>query len=381
MNAHARIDAEPTTLAAEAFDLAAIEPLWRELERTGTGSPFQRYDWVRAFAQATGADTRILVLREGGRPVLLLPLALTRSRGFRIAAPIGGKHASFNLPLLAPGPVPGPDAVRAALKEAGGRLGLDAYAFMDMPLSWAGRPNPLAEGGRPSPSNGCVLTLDADPEACLGRPFSKESRKKMRARERKLAGIGPIRFGWARTPEEVETILAAFFVQKAARFAQLGIRDVFADEGIRAFVRAACTVGLAESRPAIDLYALFAGERIVAVNGAAADARRCSGMFNAFDIEPAVARSGPGELLFVQVIAEQCRRGLAEFDLGVGEAAYKSVLCDRIEPLVDVILPVSAAGRLYAFAAAHLLRAKRAIKGSGPAMRVARRLQAILPRS
>ena len=378
MNAHARI--APTAHAAEVFDLAAVEPLWRELEETGTGSPFQRYDWVDAFARATGTQARAFVLRAGDRPVLLLPLAIRRSRGLRVAAPIGGKHASFNLPLLAPGPAPDPVGIRTALREAGARLGLDAYAFTDMPLAWAGRPNPLAEGGRPSPSNGCVLTLESDPEACLKRIFSTEARKKMRSRERKLAEIGPVRFGWARTAEEVDTVLSAFFEQKATRFAQLGIPDAFADPGIRAFVRAACTVGLAEGRPAIDLYALWAGERLVAINGAAADRRRCSGMFNSFDVDPAVAKAGPGELLFVQVIAEQCRRGLAEFDLGVGEAVYKKAFCDRVEPLVDVILPVSAAGRLYAFAAAQLLQAKGAIKRHESAMRLARRLQALLPR-
>jgi len=85
-------------------------------------------------------------------------------------------------------------------------------------------------------------------------------------------------------------------------------------------------------------------------------------MFTAFDADPAIARASPGELLMLEVIRVQCRRGRRVFDLGVGEARYKNSLCDEVEELVDMALPITARGRIYVAAADGLLRLKRLAK-------------------
>jgi CelD/BcsL family acetyltransferase involved in cellulose biosynthesis len=102
----------PTALPAasgvsfEAFhDLAAVEPLWRTMEAEGVGSPYQRFDWVRAYIEALAAhetfEPRIVLLRDAAdRPLLLLPLAVRRRYGFLIASLIGGKQANYHLPLM-----------------------------------------------------------------------------------------------------------------------------------------------------------------------------------------------------------------------------------------------------------------------------------------
>jgi CelD/BcsL family acetyltransferase involved in cellulose biosynthesis len=49
--------AEGTPFTAEAIDdFAAAEALWRELEATGTVSPYQRFDWQKAYADAMRGD-------------------------------------------------------------------------------------------------------------------------------------------------------------------------------------------------------------------------------------------------------------------------------------------------------------------------------------
>jgi CelD/BcsL family acetyltransferase involved in cellulose biosynthesis len=85
-------------------------------------------------------------------------------------------------------------------------------------------------------------------------------------------------------------------------------------------------------------------------------------MFTAFEADPDVARFSPGELLMLEVIRWQCLSGRRVFDLGVGEARYKSSLCDEVEELVDLTLAISVRGHLYAAGAAAFGRAKRVMK-------------------
>lgn len=362
--------AEPAFPAEILCDFDTAEAPWRELEASGIASPYQRFDWQQAYAGATGAGGRcehcLILLRDhAGRAALMLPLAIERRAGLRIAAPIGGKHANYHLPLMASGAaLPSPAELRFVLREIGRRQRIDAYAFSNLPPSWHGTANPLAEGGWPSPSNGYRLALCADPEEVFLRVMSKDARKKIRQKDKKLRERGPVAHLVARTPEEADRILAAFLEQKRARMREIGVANPFEDPGTQAFLLAAARAGLAEGSPALELHALTLGERIVATFGAAVDDVRCCGMFTAFDAEPEIARASPGELLMLEVIRYQCRRGRRFFDLGVGEARYKSSLCDEVEELVDTVLPVTLRGRAYAAAATGFMQAKRVAKRS-----------------
>lgn len=368
-----------------AANFASAEAPWRELEASGVLTPYQRFDWMKAYADAmASADAfspRVLILRNAGhRPCLILPLGVERRRGLVVAAPIGGKHANYHMPVLASAGAPSPAALKRLLREAGRALGVDAYVFSNCPLSWNGVPNPLAEDGRPSPSNGYRLALDPDCEATLKRAFSSETRKKLRKKEKKLAELGPVNHLMARSEAEVDLILEAFFRQKAERFRELGIANPFADGPTRAFVRAAALAGLGEGKPAIEFHAIRAGERIVATFGAAVDAMRCCGMVNSFDTDPNVARSSPGELLTIQVIRWSCESGRKVFDLGVGEAHYKSSICDEPEPLVDTMLPVTVRGAIYSAGLDGFQRAKRLVKQTPWAWRLVGKLRRALGR-
>jgi CelD/BcsL family acetyltransferase involved in cellulose biosynthesis len=351
-------------------DLAAIEGLWRSFEVEGICSPYQRFDWVHAFATELagrrGLGVRILLLRDGsGSPLLLLPLVLRRSRGMTIAAFAGGKQANFNMPISArelSRRLTAAD-LRTLLLEAGrGALGADVFAFANQPRSWRGESNPLAAFDTvASPSQGFKLSLGRNADQTLARAFSSETRKKMRKKIRLLSDLGDARFWQARTPEDVETILTVFFEQKQARFRDAGIQNPFAGE-TQNFIRRACLAGLERGEAAIELHALSLGERIVATFGGAGDRWRLCGMFNSFDTSEDVSRYSPGELLLAHVIRMQCERGREVFDLGVGEARYKSALCDEVEELFDAFLPVTARGKAYTAVIRQLVAGKRFVK-------------------
>lgn len=347
----------------------AVEGVWRPLEASGVGSPYQRFDWVAAYVaahrQIAAFEAPVVVVHDrAGEPLMLLPLEIRRGPAGRIADLIGGKHANFHVPLLRSGAARhlGPAETRQLLAEAGRHLRIDAYAFTNVPLSWRGEPNPLAFEGRPSPSNGYKLILDADPEATLARAFSKDTRKKLRRKEKALAEIGPVAHRVARSEAEADAVLDVFLNLKRERFRELGIANPFEDPATERFLRAASRAGLDAGAPALELHTLTVGERVVAVFGAASDATRCCGMMIAFDPDPGVARNSPGDVLLTHVVRAQCLAGRDTFDLGVGEARYKSSLCDTVEELVDVAIPLTWRGRLHAAAAGAYGTAKRRVK-------------------
>ncbi|MGU3538366.1 GNAT family N-acetyltransferase [Methylobacterium sp. A54F] len=358
-------------LSAEIFSaLAAAEVLWRSIEAEPgcLGSPYQRFDWVAAFVRSGSArgDLRIVVLRDpAGRPRMLLPLVVARQGGVRVARVVGGTHANYHLPLFASreaAALPAA-AIAEALAQAGRAAGIDVFHLAHQPVAWDGAVNPLALGGEPAASNGYGLMLGPDPDATLRRAFSADARKKLRTKEKRLAeAVGPLAYRRAETREEAERILAGFYAHKAARFASLGVGDPYAGAPIRHFL-AAATAGDA---PAVELHALVVREdgRVLASFGGAVDGGRYSGMFTAFDGDPAIARFSPGDLLLHHLVAEQTARGRQALDLGVGEARYKASVCDETIALVDAILPVTLRGHAFGLAARLRTRLKRRVKGS-----------------
>ncbi|MFH6784383.1 MULTISPECIES: GNAT family N-acetyltransferase [Methylobacterium] len=352
-------------LIAEIFStLAAAEGPWRALEAMPgvLMTPYQRFDWVSAFATALPGGARpcpVLLRDADGRPRALLPLAVTREAGIRVARVIGGKHANYHMPVFA-----GPEAAalpeaayREALAQAGRRAGIDVIHLVDQPRLWNGVVNPLARGPA-SPSDGYGLALEADPDAVLKRVLSGDARRKLRQKEKWLvAAHGPVEHHVAADAAGGEAILAAYLAQKAERFAQLGIADPFADPGARRFLADAHRAG------ALELHALRTeGGRVLATFVGAVDARRFSGMLTSFDPDPALARFSPGDLLLQSLIRDQSLRGRTALDLGVGEARYKASVCDQSIGLVDTVLPVSLRGRAFGLAAEAGGRLKRRIK-------------------
>ena len=135
----------------------------------------------------------------------------------------------------------------------------------------------------------------------------------------------------------------------------------FAGVAVRGFLDGLAS-GHGGGEPALDLYALSVGDRIVATYGGLPWARRWHGLVNSFDPTPEFARSSPAELLLRFIIRDLATRGVESFDLGVGESRYKSAITtERIE-LCDCVIPVSALGRIGAVAERSRLAAKRWIK-------------------
>jgi CelD/BcsL family acetyltransferase involved in cellulose biosynthesis len=357
-------------LAAQSIrDVAALAPEWRALAREGIGSPFQHPDWVGAFHEEVsapaGARLAVVAWREpDGALAGVLPLEVTARAGLRLARVVGGRHASFALPLMsrAAWRACTPGACLADIRALAPQLGIDGLELLNAPVSWAGRPNPLVPLPAPAPTDAAhELGLEPDADVLIARVTSADNRKKLRKKAQALAALGEVAHLRARTAEDAQAILAAFLAQKSRRFAEKGIADPFDDPCVQAFVRRASLPGVADGA-AIELHALTCGDRIVATYGFATSPDRLSGMFNSFDDAPDIARCSPGDLLLRRIVSEACARGVRALDLGVGSSRYKASLCDTQIPVVEMIAPFGMRARGVALAASAAARLKQELK-------------------
>ena len=60
----------------------------------------------------------------------------------------------------------------------------------------------------------------------------------------------------------------------------------------------------------------------------------------------------PGLILLQYLVADCADRGFSSFDIGPGEARYKSSFCKDLEPIFDSVLPLSARGHAAVLAVA-----------------------------
>jgi CelD/BcsL family acetyltransferase involved in cellulose biosynthesis len=364
-------------------DLAAAEAPWRALERDGVLTPYQRFDWTAAWQRHVGAAAGIeplivLGLGEMGEPLFLLPLGKSRLGPFTVARFLGGKHANFHFgPWRRDGAPAG--AVPAALTGLRAQApDVDALVLRNQPERWEGLANPFAAlGGQPSPSFGYRFTLGGRSyEEIVASQLGRDSRRTLRKKENRLKQLAGYRYARARTPAEVERYFHAFFAQKAGRLAEQGMDNSLGSPAVRSFLHEACHRGLAAGRPTIELHGLETDGEVLAVIGCINDGRRFCSMFNSYTLREN-ARQSPGLILTLHVIKDCAERGAAIFDLGVGEAHYKTHFCDEPEPLFDLFVPLSARGRMLAPSLGLAGRLKRAAKRSPLFLRCAARLRRI----
>jgi len=349
-------------------DMAAAEPNWRALERGNSlATPYQGYDFLSLWQRHVGADAGmrpfiVVAFNTAGTPLFLWPFGIRKLCGLRVVEFLGGKHANFNMALWRRDAAANITQIdlSAVLNLLAQRV--DIVRLINQPLTWAGSTNPFALLARQTSANyGVSGALVPDFEALFRASTNAATRKKMRKKERALASYGTVRFERAQGAHDVRRVLDAFFKQKSVRMRARGVADVFATPGVRRFIEAGATEVASERGAPIELYALRVDDIIVAALGGIVAGGRFCAMFNSI-AQGRYAIESPGEQLIVNLVRSCCERGLDTFDLGIGEAQYKTLFCGDAEPLFDSYLALSPAGHLLAPVLATGASAKRIIK-------------------
>jgi CelD/BcsL family acetyltransferase involved in cellulose biosynthesis len=377
--APARLRASRIARVDIVTDLAQAEPAWRALEDEAQFcTPYQRFDLLGPWQSLVGArenSTPLIVIAYDAerRPLVLMPLALMREHGMRVARFMGGKHTTFNMALWDKDfarEVSGDDLAEllAALRA---KNVADVLALTQQLRHWHDILNPFATLPKQASANDCpVLSMvPGDPPQ---NRISNSFRRRLKSKERKLQSPG-YRYHVATSETDVDRILDWFFRVKPMRMAEQKLPNVFAEPGVENFVRRACRASHAGGR-AIDIHTIECDDEVIAMFAGVADGHRFSMMFNTYTMS-ARSRYSPGLILMRNIIDHYAAKGYRALDLGIGSDDYKRLFCKGDEPIFDSFIPLSARGRIAALAMSALNRLKRQVKRNPMLLRLAQSLR------
>ena len=366
-------------------NLKAVQDRWQDLEADPAMTFHQSRVWVEAWAEGTGKELSIITLELDGAPFAILPLEIELMGGLKIARFAGTAYSNENTGLI---DVHKPSRTKpvsarqfaAALSQAG--LAADIVLFDKMTPEAAAR-GPFSELPRVFHQNPSFqLPLFEDFNAVLAQINGKRRRKKFRVSERRLEALGGYRHISGTTDAEALRLLDTFLEQKSARLTSQGLPNVFADPGIRAFLRQLATTRDAEGHAALELHGIelaggdHAGE-IIAIAGLTIKDGHVTCQFGSIN-EDVAADASAGELLFYRMIEAASAAGHQVFDFGVGDQPYKRSWCPQRTELVDCYVPLNIKGRLAAPLIAGTIHLKRTIKTSPVLHRAAARMRGLL---
>jgi CelD/BcsL family acetyltransferase involved in cellulose biosynthesis len=377
--APARLRASRIARVDIVTDFAQAEPAWRALEEeTQFCTPYQRFDLLGPWQSLVGArenSTPLIVIAYDSerRPLVLMPLALTREHGMRVARFMGGKHTTFNMALWDKDfarEVTGDDLAEL-LSALRAKNVADVLALTQQPRHWHDILNPFATLPKQPCANDCpVLSMvPGDPPQ---NRISNSFRRRLKSKERKLQSPG-YRYHVATGEADVDRILDWFFRVKPMRMAEQKLPNVFAEPGVEDFVRHACRAPHVGGR-VIDIHAIECDDEVIAMFAGVADGHRFSMMFNTYTMS-ARSRYSPGLILMRNIIDHYAGKKYRALDLGIGSDDYKRLFCKGDEPIFDSFIPLSARGRIAAPAMSALNRLKRQVKRNPMLLRFAQSLR------
>lgn len=367
-------------------DIAGLESIWRDLERSAPISIYQRYDWVQPWCRHAASslliEPAIVLGSRQGRPLFLLPLGRQhRKPGIEIGW-LGCSHNNIGMGLFEPAFARSLDGetTRQLFDRIGAALApADFLALRNQPYEWEGRENPLRHlSGRVGDQSVIAIPLAEDFASLL----NARKRKKLRWQENALANVGGYRFFRAEDRDQAPAVFAEFLDQKEQQFAKLGIDNVFAGPGPSDFFGNMISRSVGMSDPVIELFGVEIDGKVRATFAGGVHEDRLYGYFSGITMDE-YQRVSPGELLLYHLIRHCCEKGYKTLDLGVGEERYKSAWSPVREQHFSSYVPISLKGKALAPSFRLMHHLKLTVRENETAWKVAKRLRrwkaALLP--
>ena len=352
-----------TTLDFVLFDsLAAAESAWRALEVEAGLTPYQRFDWLRALVGAgleSSAGITVALIRRHGRAVALLPLVVERRFGIATARMLGTHQSNCDWLMTLPDFAPEAAELRDLLARIGGEMGgIDLLTLFNQPAQWQGKANAvLALGRSPAASNFYSSTIGPTPVPYIEHRLVNKRRSNIKRSARRLEELhGPLKVVRINDAAALDQVHAAFIAQRAQRFEEMGVRNIFAEDAFMRFFRQLALDGFGEARPALTLHALYAGKEILATCWGTMAGSHYSQYINSTASGPA-AKYSLMAVLIAEVMDDLTQSGITTFDMGLGDFDYKFEWTEP-EPVFHSVVALTTRGRI----AARLLELRAAIK-------------------
>ena len=222
---------DPSRLSVKALPLAEAAQLWDAFSPDDCYGVAQSRRWAETWAEKVNPEIYCSVIFERGAPILMLPVEVVEDKTCRLARYIGGSHANANFPLLR---TDSADMMTAGLAKAVLKAlplavpKLDAVILGRQQAQISGIDNPFsALPSDPSPNLALSFALDPDFEQLIKHRSGARKLKKMRQQARRMDERGGWDLAVAQSDAEAGRMLEAFFVMKAKRFEEFGLKNTF----------------------------------------------------------------------------------------------------------------------------------------------------------
>jgi CelD/BcsL family acetyltransferase involved in cellulose biosynthesis len=326
----------------------------------GHATTFQNIRWLEAWYAAFDHVSPLIAIVSDAtdRQVALVPLIRRTQGGVRIVEFADLGLTDYNAPILASGTTSDGTEARAlcqALLAALRRLpeGADLIRMQKMPAQVDGMPNPLVSLGRLGSCslNGNLVSIGDDFEAYRSSIKRMQLPRSWRVFSRNSGAA----FRLVADAGEGVALLDTMDAQQQARMQRLGLEFTLNDAASAKFYRDLVIRGIGEGYAVMS--ALTCDEAIVATvlgirQGANFVFLRIS------NAGPRWSPCSPSRLIIERTMAALHRDGVRQFDLSIGNYAFKRRFGAAQFPLADVSVPLGWRGLPYALRdrAVHELR-------------------------
>lgn len=301
-------------------ELKSIASEWSGLwNRCRGATSFQRPEWLLPWTESfTPQQLWTVAVRRKDVLVGLAPMFLYKSGSEKVLVPLGASISDYLDWLIDPEyfrqVFP---AILETFSEA--EIAWDRLEITDVSSSsQIARELIEARAGSLSPDNECpVLKLPASWEELEERMPAK-FRHNLRTAGRRLSRVGAASIEVA-SEENLEELLSAMLELHGARWREVGLPGMLAEERVKAFHRRAASELL--KRDVLKLYGLRLNGKLIATLYALSEKEVVYCYLQAFD--PAFKQLSPGVQVLAAVIRDAIHMGKREVDFLRGREAYK----------------------------------------------------------
>ncbi len=361
--------AAPEISFAIYTSLAAVEDEWRRFQRVAVSTPFQSYEWLAAWHRNVGFRSGVVPIIiigrfAGGDTAFILPFAIDHASSLKRLRWLGQDLCDYNAPLLSRDfcrRVAAQD-FRALWRRLQAQLQSDQQTrhdwieFEKMPETIGGELNPFMSFSlTPNANSAHVMHLGDDWEMFYRDKRSSATRRHDRAKRKRMAQFGDIRFVTAADAADARATLETLMQQKSLSFSRKGVSDMFARPGCREFFLDVASHPA--TRHMVHVSRLDIGGVAAAANFAMVQGDCYYHILSSY-CDGRIAHFGPGALHLRELMAYAIGRGLRKFDFTIGDERYKSEWCDARLKLFDY----SAAATWRGWPASALSSARRRLK-------------------
>lgn len=350
-------------------DLAELEAEWRAFEAQADCTAFQSFDWLSAWQRhigaGEGAQPAVVIGRQGGQILFILPLMLSAGALRRVEW-LGAFLINSGAPLL----------VRDFSKRIGAtqfavlwreieqllraRLRHDILDLNKIPETVGGQANPMrALPLTPHANDSYLVRLTGSWDEFYAAKRSASWRKTDKKKRNRLAKFGDVQFTTATDRAEIERTIDALIEQKKSSYASLGVANMFEWPGYREFFLDLATDP--KRRELVHVSSVSVGQTIVAASFGLTLHGNYDYVLAGYSTGEMGACS-PGTVHLQELMRYFLERGFTTFDFNIGDEPYKREWFDVETKMYDYVGPATVRGWAAAMVMRVLRVAKRFIK-------------------